>query len=217
MTGQKPAESVRSGVIDPQLLRKALWLSSATLHESVGRLGALPSAIKPIEPEMRVCGPAFPVRTPAGDNLWIHRALAVAEPGDVLVVSAGDGIEFGYWGEITATSAATRGLAGIVINGGVRDTLALRTLGLPTFSACVNIRGTVKDRNGDGAIGEPVTIGDVEIARGDLVFGDADGVVVLTPDQARFAIPASIVREEKEAAIISRIKDGALTVDVYDL
>jgi 4-hydroxy-4-methyl-2-oxoglutarate aldolase len=217
MVDRKFAERGSHGAIDAQLVRQALRLSSATLHESSGRSGALPSTIKPIDPAMRVCGTAFPVRTPPGDNLWIHRAFAVVEPGEVLVVSAGDGIEFGYWGEIMAAAAATRGVAGLVINGGVRDTLALRKLGLPTFSACVSIRGTAKDVRGDGAIGERVRIGEVEIARGDLVFGDADGVVVLTPEQTRSAVPASIIRDAKEADLISRVRAGALTVDVYDL
>ena len=166
---------------------------------------------------MRLCGRAFPVKCPPGDNLWIHRALAVAEPGDVLVVSVGEGVEFGYWGEIMGTSAHACGLAGLVITGGVRDVDALRKLGLPTFSACVSIRGTVKNPAGDGSIGQPVRLGEVTVSRGDLVVGDADGVVVLTPDAARAAIPASFAREEQEAEILDRVRAGALTLDVYNL
>jgi 4-hydroxy-4-methyl-2-oxoglutarate aldolase len=206
-----------SAAIDAPLLSQASRLSAATLHEASGKAGALPAAIKPIDPAMRLCGPAFPVRCPPGDNLWIHRALAVAEVGDVLVVSVGDGVEFGYWGEIMGTAAQARGLGGLVISGGVRDVTALRALGLPTFSACISIRGTVKDPAGDGAIGEPIRIGDVVVSRGDLIFGDADGVVALTPAAARAAVPASFAREAQEAQILDRVRGGALTLDVYKL
>lgn len=207
----------KSAALDSSLLHQAAQLSSATLHESAGKAGALPSTIKPIDPAMVVCGRAYPVRCPPGDNLWIHRALADADPGEVLVVSVGPGIEFGYWGEIMGTAALSRGLAGLVIAGGVRDVAALRKLGLPTFSACISIRGTVKDPAGDGAIGAPVTIGDITVSRGDLVFGDADGVVALPPQLARAAIPASVAREAQEAIIMDRIRAGALTLDVYKL
>ena len=203
--------------LSPALLRQASELSSATLHEAAGKSGALPAAIKPIDRSMRLCGRAFPVRCPPGDNLWIHRALAAAEVGEVLVVSVGSGVEFGYWGEIMGTAAQARGLAGLVISGGVRDVIALRKLGLPTFSACISIRGTVKDPAGDGAIGEPVRIGDIVISRGDLIFGDADGVVALTPGAAQAAIPASIARDAQEADILDRVRGGALTLDVYKL
>lgn len=203
--------------IDAALLAEAAKLSTATLHEAAGKAGALPAAIKPVDSAMRVSGRALPVKCPPGDNLWIHRALAVAGPGDVLVVSTGDGVEFGYWGEIMATAAQARGIAGLVITGGVRDVDALRRLGLPTFSACICIRGTVKDPAGDGAVGEPVRIGDVTVSKGDLVVGDADGVVVLTPAKARAAVPASVAREEQEAVILERVRAGALTLDVYNL
>ena len=200
-----------------ELLELASRLSSATLHEASGRAGALPHVIKPIDSGMRLCGPALPVRCPPGDNLWIHRALAMAAPHEVLVVSVGAGIAFGYWGEIMATAAMARGLAGLVTTGGVRDVLALKKLGLPTFAASICIRGTGKDPAGDGAIGEPISIGEITVSRGDLVFGDADGVVVLSPEQARAAVPASIEREAKEATILERVRAGALTLDVYNL
>lgn len=198
------------------LLERAARLSAATLHEAAGRVGALPSSLLPIERSMRTVGRALPVRCPGGDNLWIHHALAQAETGDVLVVETGpNGADFGYWGEIMATAAQVRGIAGLVITGGVRDSLRLIEMGLPTFSSRITIRGTAKDPCGDGAVGEPVRIGDVVVRRGDLVFGDADGVVVLSPKQAGLAIPASEKRDADEIAIIEKLKGGALTLDVY--
>lgn len=198
-------------------IEAAARLSAATLHEAAGRVGALPAGLKPIDLAMKLCGRALPVRCPAGDNLWIHRALTVADAGDVLVVDTGTGTDFGYWGEIMATAAVAGDLAGLVITGGVRDSVRLRALGLPTFSGCVSIRGTGKDPGGDGAIGEPIRIGEVVVRQGDLVVGDADGIVVLSPDAALAALPESQARDAQEVGILEQIRAGALTLDVYKL
>jgi 4-hydroxy-4-methyl-2-oxoglutarate aldolase len=208
---------VQVGRVTDALLEEASRLSAATLHEAAGRAGALPQSLKPITANMRLCGRALPVRCPSGDNLWIHRALAVAAAGDVLVVDTGAGVDFGYWGEIMATAGVARGISGLVITGGVRDSAALIALGLPTFSACLSIRGTVKNPDGDGAVGEPVRIGEVVVRLGDLVFGDADGVVVLSPALAVAAVEAGQRRDFDEIAILEKIRAGALTLDVYKL
>jgi 4-hydroxy-4-methyl-2-oxoglutarate aldolase len=205
-----------TGVSDA-LIASASKLSAATLHEAAQRAGALPAAIRPVDPAMRLCGRALPVRCPSGDNLWIHRALAVAQPGDVLVVDTGGGAGFGYWGEIMATAALARDLAGLVITGGVRDSLQLKALGLPTFSICLSILGTGKNAKGDGAVGEPVRIGEIVVRKGDLVFGDADGVVVLSPEIAAGAVAAGQARDADEVRILEQIRGGALTLDVYKL
>ncbi|MEQ6333943.1 4-hydroxy-4-methyl-2-oxoglutarate aldolase [Sphingobium sp. MK2] len=193
------------------------FVSTATLHEAAGRRGALPSIIKPIDSKMQVSGPALPVRCPPGDNLWIHRALVEAQPGDVLVVECGTGGEFGYWGEIMATAAIARGLGGLVITGGVRDSLALIELGLPTFAGRICIQGTGKDPKSDGAVGEAVRIGSITVRRGDLVVGDADGVLVLSPEDAAWVVPAGRERDAKEAAILERVRAGEPTLEVYNL
>ncbi len=167
---------------------------------------------------MHMAGRAFPVRCPTGDNLWIHRALATAGQDDVLVVDAGPGgAEFGYWGEVMASAAIARGIAGIVISGGVRDSLRLSELGLPTFSASIAIKGTGKDPDGDGSIDAPVRMGEIVVRRGDLILGDADGVVALKPDAAVRAIPLSEARDVAEISIIERLKAGATTLEVYTL
>jgi 4-hydroxy-4-methyl-2-oxoglutarate aldolase len=215
---QSSSERVRpTAAVHDELVAAAARLSAASLYEAARRAGALPANLKPIHPSMRLCGRALPVRCPAADNLWIHRALAEARAGEVLVVDTGAGAEFGYWGEIMATAAIARGLAGLVITGGVRDSLRLLELGLPTFSAGICIRGTGKDPNGAGAVGEPVRIGEVVVRRGDLVFGDADGVVVLGPEAAAAAVPAAAQRDADEVAILAEIRAGALTLDVYKL
>ena len=205
-----------TGLTD-DVVARAARLSAASLHEAAGRNGALPAVLKPIDPAMRLCGRALPVRCPPGDNLWIHRALAASAPGDVLVVQTGGGVEFGYWGEIMATSAVARGVSGLVITGGVRDSSQLIALGLPTFAACVCIRGTVKDPRSEGTVGEPVRIGEIQIHRGDLVFGDADGLVVLSPQAAAPAVAAAEQRDADEVGILEQVRQGALTLDIYKL
>lgn len=213
MISKLPSNSVE---LDDRLVDRASALSTATIHEASGRRGALPANIRALDKGMHFAGRALPVRCPRGDNLWIHYALDAAEPGDVLVVDASDGGEFAYWGEIMATMAIARKVAGFVITGGVRDSLRLIELGLPTFSSCVSILGTGKDATLDGAVGEPVRIGEVVIRRGDLVIGDADGVASFPAAQAAELIAASEARDAKELHIIEKIKQGASTLEVYN-
>ncbi|MGQ4615685.1 RraA family protein [Nocardia sp. R7R-8] len=192
-------------------------LSSATVHEAAGRIGALPSAIKPLAPDMRLAAPAFPVRVPPGDNLWLHRAVYAAHRGEVLVVDTGGGLEYGYWGEILAEAAIARGLAGLVINGGVRDSRRLIELGWPVFAERLCVRGTGKDPDGDGELGEPVQLGEVVIGLGDLVVADADGVVGIPAARADDIKSRSLERERMEAEYIQRLRGGETTVAIYGL
>jgi 4-hydroxy-4-methyl-2-oxoglutarate aldolase len=202
--------------LDAALLAQAGQLPAATLHEAAGRIGALPSAIKPVHPSMRLSGRAVTVHSPAGDNLWIHRALYVAQPGDVLVVYASGGHEYGYWGEIMSAAARARQLGGLVIDACVRDGAQLPDFGVPIFSRGLCIRGTGKDFGARGWINHPVLIGDVTVAAGDLVVGDIDGVVALPHARAAEVVAAAQAREAKEAAIVARIDAGERTLELYN-
>ncbi|GHE66177.1 RraA family protein [Streptomyces capitiformicae] len=192
-------------------------LSSATVHEAAGRTGALPSAIKPLHPSMHLEAPAFPVKAPPGDNLWLHRAVYAACPGDALVVDTGGGLEFGYWGEILAEAAIARGLAGLIIHGGVRDSARLVEMGWPVFAERVCIRGTGKDPHGYGELGEPVLIGEQAVRLGDLIVADADGVVVVPAERVAEVQRLSAEREAAEADYLRRIRSGESTLDIYRL
>ena len=196
-------------------LAEAKRLGTATLHEAAGRIGALPSAIKPVAPDMRVAGPAFTVHIPAGDNLWIHRALYEAQPGDVLVVSTSGGVEWGYWGDILNTAAIEAKLGGLVIDGGVRDVAGLATMPFPVFSNGVCIRGTIKGFEATAWLQQPVRIGDVVVRPGDLVVGDRDGVVILPATGIDAVLAAGKAREDDETAKIARIRAGERTIDIY--
>ena len=212
-----PALTTRLDVprLPADLLAAAAQLPTATLHEAGQKIGALPSAIRPLAPGMRVCGQALTVHSPPGDNLWLHRALAIAQPGDVLVVFASNAYEHGYWGEIMATMAQTRGVAGLVIDACVRDGALLAEMDFAVFSRGLCIRGTGKDFGAIGWINHPVLMGDITVHAGDLVVGDGDGVVVLPRERAAAIVAAGQKRENDEAAILQRLKAGETTMAVY--
>lgn len=196
-------------------LAEATRLGAATLHEAAGRIGALPSAIKPVAPDMRVVGPAFTVHVPAGDNLWIHRALYQAEPGDVLVISTSGGTEWGYWGDILNTAAIAQRLGGLVIDGGVRDVAGLVKMPFPVFSNGICIKGTIKGYDATAWVRQPIRIGEVVVRQGDLIVGDRDGVVALPEPKVAGALSAGDQRERDEAEKVARIRAGGRTLDLY--
>jgi 4-hydroxy-4-methyl-2-oxoglutarate aldolase len=198
------------------VLEEAKKFSSATLHEAGGIIGALPSVIKPVAKHFKVCGFAYPVQSPPGDNLWLHRAIYSAQKGDILVVNVGLGYEFGYWGEITTTAAIEAGLGGLVINGCVRDSDRLAELPFPIFSRGFCIHGTGKDKTAKGLLNVPTRIGDVIVNPGDLVVGDNDGVLVIPKDRITEILEIAQLREEKEQAFIRELKSGKSTLDLYN-
>jgi 4-hydroxy-4-methyl-2-oxoglutarate aldolase len=201
--------------MDTALVDEAKRLGSATLHEAAGQIGALPSVIRPMAPELRLAGTAFPVSTAPGNNVWLHRAIASASRGDVLVAVVGGLHEAGYWGEIMTVGAMARGIRGLVIDGSVRDVEPIAALAFPMFARGPCIRGTKKDPDAPGALGEPVTIGNVSIEMGDLVVGDADGVVAIPGAIAGEVIEKGREREKKEAEVMERLRKGETTLDVY--
>jgi 4-hydroxy-4-methyl-2-oxoglutarate aldolase len=198
--------------IDPSA-DAALALGSATLGES----GALPldDGPAPVWPGAAVAGRARPVRCAPGDNLAIHAAVALGSPGDVLVVTVGGSIAFGYWGEVLTVAALSRGVAGLVIDGCVRDVDALERRRFPVFSRGTALPGAGKSKA--GTIDEPVTIGGVQIVAGDWIVADRDGVVMLPLDDLPAIIAAGRVREQREQQLFTELERGATTVDLLDL
>lgn len=191
-------------------------LPAATLHEAGGRIGVMPSAIKPVAPSFRICGPAVTVHSPGGDNLWLHRAIYVAQPGDVLVVHVSGAYDFGYWGEIMSCAAKTRGIAGLVIDGCVRDGAILADFGLPVFARGLCIRGTGKDFGARGWINFPTLFDDLTVNAGDLIVGDVDGIVAIPRERAAEVVDAARQREIKEADTLDRIRAGERTLELYN-
>jgi 4-hydroxy-4-methyl-2-oxoglutarate aldolase len=212
-----PAATTRALPARPaaSAIDQARRLSAATLHEAGGKIGALPAPIKPMAPSFRLCGPAVTVQSPPGDNLWLHRALYEAQPGDVLVVTAAGQYDHGYWGEVMSTAAKARNLGGLVIDACVRDGVLLEQIGFPVFARGLCIRGTGKDFAATGWINYPILLGSVVVCAGDLIAGDGDGVVAIPSAQIDAVLAAASQRDLEEAAILQRLTAGERTLDIY--
>lgn len=195
------------------LIEQLAQFQAATIHEAIGKQGALPSAIKPIVPSMMLCGRAFTIDSMPRDNLLLHRAIAQASEGDVLVAKMSNFYEAGYWGELMSVGAMQRGIAGLVIDGCVRDANQIEALGFPVFSRGLCIHGTTK--YGKGTLNQPIIIGDIRIEAGDFVVGDRDGVVVVPADRAEEAIEKSTAREKKEANTLEQLRSGKTSLEIY--
>ena len=199
----------------PDVIKAISNYSPATLHEAQGRRGALSSRIKPVHHDMVLCGPAFTVVCAPRDNLMLQLAINYAQPGDIVVVSAGEYEEAGSFGDVLANACLAKGLGGLVTDTGVRDTQQLRKLGFPVFSLSVSIKGTVKETL--GALNRPIIIGGETVNPGDLIVGDADGLVVVRKDEAAEVAELARAREEDEAGYIAAYKAGKSVIEVSNL
>jgi len=207
----KKYEKVPEDIVE----RYAKIEESASINESMpNKDGALCSKIKAIWPEIRVCGTALTVQCGIADNIMLHKAISMAGPGDVLMVTNGNYDEAGgLFGGMMAASLRARGAAGIVIEGACRDTILIKELGFPVFAQNVCIKATTKIT--PGKINHPIVIGGVRVQPGDLVFGDNDSVVVVPREIAEQVLEAAEQREEKEAAMLPKILAGEMTT--YDM
>ena len=202
--------------MDEQAIIQALSrISSATLHETMGKRHTMWPSIRPLWRPLSLCGPAFTVRARPGDNLAVHWGLAVAPAGSVLVVSHKGDNTCGGWGEIASVAALARGLGGLVTDGAVRDTESCRKLGFPIFSQGVSIKGTTKAFS--GAVNVPIICAGASVLPGDYVVADEDGVVVVPRDEAQKVIVQAQERDRREAEIMQRLRAGDLTVDLLGL
>lgn len=190
-----------------------LLLGAATLGESGGR--AMRNRVRPAWSGAVLAAPAYPVRCTPGDNLGIHVGVTRAPVGAALVVDVGEVRELGYWGEVLTTAAESRGLAGLVIDGCVRDVAALAAHAFPVFSTGLALPGATKNRS--GAIDAPATVGDVEVNSGDWVVGDGDGVVVVPGAALDDVLAAGRSRAEKEIGYFAALRDGATTLELLGL
>lgn len=188
--------------VDPAVVAQAAQFPSSIFADVAGRRGGLHGRIAPLAPSMRFAGPALTVELRPGDNLMIHAALAVAKPGDVIVVDGKGDLSAALMGEIMSQQAVALGVAAVVIDGAVRDSEAIRALGFPMFAAGLNPNGPTK--NVAGRLNHPISVGGVTVRPGDLVVGDADGVTVIEREKA----PAMLaLAAEKVAAETKRIAD----------
>jgi 4-hydroxy-4-methyl-2-oxoglutarate aldolase len=187
----------------------------ATVSEAMGRTGLLGPEIRPVQQGVRIAGTAVTVLSWPGDNLMIHAAVEQCGAGDVLVVTTTSPSTDGMFGELFATALQKRGVRGLVINAGVRDTRELREMGFAAWARAVSAQGTVKATG--GSVNVPVAVDGQVIRPGDVIVADDDGVVVVPRERARAAAEASEAREAKEARSRAAFLDGQLGLDRYGL
>ncbi len=190
-------------------------LPTTALSDVMGHKGGMEAAIQPIVPTMRMAGPAFTIKPYPADNLIVHLALKFAKPGDILVLDAGGYGSAAHWGELTSRSAQTRGLAGLVTDGPVRDRLDIAELGFPVFSRGYVPTGTVKATL--GRLNGPVACGGLSVAPGDLVVGDADGIVVVPKDLVESVIAAATTLLDHERILRDKVIAGEALFDLLGL
>jgi len=187
----------------------------ATVHEAQGRTGLLAPYMRPIYTSARVAGPAVTVLCQSGDNLMIHAAVELCQPGDVLVVTCTAESTDGMFGDLLATSLRSRGVAGLVINAGVRDVADLTAMDFPVWSKAISAMGTVKATL--GSVNVPVTCAGELVRPGDAVIGDLDGVVVVPREDVAEVVKAAQARIAKEEKNRERLRAGEAGLDMYGL
>jgi 4-hydroxy-4-methyl-2-oxoglutarate aldolase len=192
--------------VSARVVQQAAQFQPAVFADVAERRGAMHGRIKALRPRMKVAGPAFTVEVRPGDNLMIHAAMSLAKPGDVLVIDGKGDQNAALMGTIMMTACKQLGLAGVVIDGAVRDSLEIDEMDYPVFSVGTNPNGPTKQVS--GRIGHPISCGGVAVHAGDFIIADCDGVVVVEREKIESLLPLAAHKVEAEAKRIAQIKQG---------
>ncbi len=190
-------------------------LGVATVHEAAGKTGLVDVPLVQVVKGSRAAGPARTARCGQGDNLMVHALIADARPGDVLVLTMPEPAPVALVGELLATQASVRGVAGLLVDGAVRDLDQLEELGLPIWARFVRAQGAVKEEVGE--LDVPVAVGGTLIRPGDVVVLDCDGAVVVAAERAAEVEALALEREARELALRERLEAGELSYDIHGL
>ncbi|WP_296975553.1 RraA family protein [Thermobacillus sp. ZCTH02-B1] len=193
---------------DPSLVKQFRKIATPLISDNMNRMHAISCELRPFHGGGRMAGTALTVKTRPGDNLMVHKAIDLAEPGDVIVVDAGGEMTHAIIGEIMVRLAVKKGLAGFVIDGCVRDTEAIREGDFPVFARGATHRGPYKD--GPGEINVPVSVGGMVVHPGDIIVGDGDGLAVVPADIAQEILDLALAQKKREEAMFAAIEDGTI-------
>lgn len=200
---------------DPALVKGFEGIPTGVVSDAMGRGNSMAAEIKPVWPGAKLVGPALTVRTFPADNLMIHKAATLAKPGDVLAVNAGGYKDAAVFGDLLGHSCQVHGVAGIVIDGATRDAEGLAAISFPVFARGVLPMGPFKDS--PGSINLPISCGGVAVRPGDIILGDADGVVVIPQEHAAEILAKAQAGVAKEQQLRERIKQGEFIFDILKL
>lgn len=207
MTHSTPPDVINDFTrVDPDLIKAAADYPASILADVAGRRGTLSSRIAPLAPSMRIAGPALTVEVRPGDNLMIHAAMALAKPGDVLVIDGKGDETTALMGEIMISACMKIGIAGVIIDGSVRDTEAIRALGFPTYAIGANPNGPTKLV--PGRVNWPISVGGTAVNPGDLIVADADGVVVIERSKVAAVVALAAQKVGEETVRLKQIRGG---------